>query len=333
MSRPLALLHYTTPQNIKSILDSRVLYTTYDLSLLGKKNLGLSVETFKTSDEACSVEYPGVFFIGLFPFLLDTKNTYPQKNINIILVFCNELLQRGDFHFNFDDQGGSIDENTLFSDEFETESKDESKFINLLKNNQLDNPWIHEFVFHNSVPLTFLREIWVYDDLTKTAVEELVLKSGINLGSGTNIKVVNKQPKTLRESVDDKDLFDEKKMLQRLACDSMPDTKKLVPNKCYCVDENEIRIFNDDPKYTNKMKQLMEACAKVKNELDDENDESLEILNRELEKETFKNIDEENLKIINQALKKKTHQRILKSKKINVPESYDDKHISWTKRI
>lgn len=114
----LALLHVSSIDNIENILKSKELYTQQKFRYSKIKDKGLPTDEYKHIFNPIGDQYPGVYFS-----VIDT-NFKPviYSEEDIFLIFCKDLLKRGDFHYNYIDANGFMNEgNTLFGENELTE--------------------------------------------------------------------------------------------------------------------------------------------------------------------------------------------------------------------
>lgn len=143
----LYLVHQTPFRNLSAILESGELLTYLEAGKRGVSTAGMTTATGNSAtvnDDA----YPGVYMSAIFDKFIGME--IPQFFPDVVnLVFCPDLLARGDYHYNLTDMNGFINLNTRFAG---VQIKDEEVDI------------MNEVVFHHNVPLIpFLRQIWVSD--------------------------------------------------------------------------------------------------------------------------------------------------------------------------
>lgn len=168
---PMALLHATSIQNASKILRYGKLSTGIDLYKNNIQSTGFTSGGWYPDDNNCTDQYPGVYFSVLFPTKSGEKIFYFDSS-EIILVFCTALLNRKDYHWNPQDQNGHISSETLDHNEFPLAIKNDKDFIKQIVPDQMN-----ELVVHHSVPLTFLREIWVQTKDAQATVEQYLSSS------------------------------------------------------------------------------------------------------------------------------------------------------------
>jgi len=143
---PIALVHETNVRNLARIFKWGMVFTPPDAQ---KKGIGLR-GGFTGGDWATGGQYPGLYMGGITRSDIGTPlrywSTYGQSQ-SVILVFCTALLNRGDFHYNRTDSNGYLS----------SLSTGPSQLQRFIANRIVPD----EFVFHNSVPVIFLRAIWL----------------------------------------------------------------------------------------------------------------------------------------------------------------------------
>jgi hypothetical protein len=135
----------------------------------------------------------------------ETKNVDYFYEDDVQLIFCISLLQRQDFHYNYEDSNGFFNENiTSFSiPEFQDDIK--KRNINHL----------NEVVFHHSVSLKYLKEIWVKNKKVYNHLKSKFDKLSVNIP----IKITQKY------------------LDITYTCDDLINAK--TPNNCYFFDNFE----------------------------------------------------------------------------------------------
>ncbi len=206
---PMALLHTTSLENATKILSSGRLLTGLDLYKNNVYATGFSTGGWYPDEKACPGQYPGVYFSVLFPANANEEIPYPG-NSEVILVFCTALLDRTDYHWNPQDQNGHISSETLNSDEFSQAVLNDPDFLQQIRPDRMN-----ELVVHHSVPLTFLREIWVPTE----EVQAIVKSHLINMSQEYPVIVKQRFP------------------LKTYTC--MGEVERMNPNLCFCFDRYE----------------------------------------------------------------------------------------------
>jgi hypothetical protein len=117
-----------------------------------------------------SEQYPGVYMTLINNELVGQEIRLLEDYGPICLVFCMSLLNREDFHYNDEDSSGYITSRTSFNVS-EIENAIENKCIT--KRN--------EVIFHHSVSLKYLKEIWVYDNKTYSEVKDMLEKKSMDI--------------------------------------------------------------------------------------------------------------------------------------------------------
>ena len=148
----LYLTHVTSPHNFFQILKSGKIYSKVDMWYENVHAIGLSYDNWNPSQNIS--QHPGVYMSLINNKFVDAPiRLLEDVSRPICLVFCISLLDRGDFHYNDKDSNGYItSKNTSFNMSMsELEAKD------------LDIT--NEVIFHQSVPLKYLKEIWFHNKL------------------------------------------------------------------------------------------------------------------------------------------------------------------------
>ena len=193
----LYLTHKTTLNNLSKILESEKIYTDVDMWYRNTINLGFAGEAnnWKPSSITSSYvdKYPGVYMTLINNELVGNKIGFTNI-VPICLVFCISLLDKENFHSNHDWLYGQLySEWTKFNiTELQNSIK---KDCNTLRN---------EIVFHNSISLKYLKEIWVGDEKTYSEVKDMLKKTSMDIPvqvtnnyldeTRTCVKKIEKQP-------------------------------------------------------------------------------------------------------------------------------------------
>lgn len=172
MDNILCLIHNTNIVNLESLLLGGEIYNTTKLRLKRRDAVGYTVQ------ENSKIKYPLLTdpdqFPGVYMSLIDSKSNRDVKyadSKDVSLVFCPDILLRGDFHYNKIDSNGFLNEgNTLFNLE---------ELLYYLEYNP--NHKLNEVVFHNPVSLQYLRGIWVDTAEKKSVVNDILKKLQINI--------------------------------------------------------------------------------------------------------------------------------------------------------
>lgn len=203
--KPISLIHSTSFYNLRFILKSQRLMTGVDMYANGRTFDGYTSGGW--SPDQVSDQYPGVYFSVSFDHDIGKEKTYYEDD-EVHLVFCTALLNRRDYHWNPVDENGYISSRTYDPDLFEALllSSDPGRMEDYITTNEL--------VVHHSVPLTFLREIWVQSKSMQSEVMTLMN------GSNVKVRVVNNIP--------DKEYVCMSKIVEQL-----------TPNMCFWFDPYE----------------------------------------------------------------------------------------------
>ena len=163
----LYLQHTTTFDNLIKILNSGKLYTGVDMwfnNVISEG--GLSRGSWYPG--SMPHEYPGVYMSLIHKYLIDQDIEYYS---DVQLIFCISLLQRQDFHYNHVDSNGFINKNmTSFNI---TELQDDIKKRGIIP--------INEVIFHHSVSLKYLKEIWVKNKRNYNILKSIFDSLSINI--------------------------------------------------------------------------------------------------------------------------------------------------------
>jgi ankyrin repeat protein len=162
----LYLVHGTKFENLKAILNTGYIHTVIDMwykNVYNDKKGFTDVHTFGQIKSGSQYQYPGVYMTLINTDLVD-KNIRRNTDDDVFLIFCISLLDRGDFHYNSSDNSGHFVQNTTSFDIMEL-NKSIKKEITI--NN--------EVVFHNSVSLKYLKQIWILPkNENKEKIESLI---------------------------------------------------------------------------------------------------------------------------------------------------------------
>ena len=147
----LGLHHFTTVANCERIIKAGMLYPRV---YLGKKKLNFNNVSSNGPSSVHCVEFPGVYLHLLMSDEVDDK----FRLADVHLIFSKVLLKQRNYHVNFVDQNGMINENTVV--------KSRLMDVDVLESLQADS----EIVFHDPISLKALQAIYVtnktsYDDL------------------------------------------------------------------------------------------------------------------------------------------------------------------------
>ena len=199
----LYLTHVTTLNNLSKMLESKKIYTNVDMWYRNNTSRGLS--TGYWSPSSALSHYPGVYMTLINGQLVGEHMRLMDYYNPICLVFCISLLDRQDFHYNDADSFGYISKNLTSFNITELQNAINEKCIT--KRN--------EVVFHHSVPLKYLKEIWVYDEKTDIEVKDMIAKFSVDIP----VKITNEY------------------LHKSYRCDEP--IKKLLPNYCFFHPEIE----------------------------------------------------------------------------------------------
>ena len=179
----LYLSHTTNIKNLKSILLSRELYTPFKLSYKSIEPLGYNTGGSKKKypllvDEKDADGFPGVYMSLIDKNYMTQLDNLKFKKDEVQMIFCPDILKRGDFHYNKTDSNGFINKNLTFL-----------TLDDILEYIELNNDKLNEVVFHNPVSLNYLKEIWVDTEDKKYKVEKILdeSKTSINLDISINL--------------------------------------------------------------------------------------------------------------------------------------------------
>jgi len=146
------LLHGTEISNLKNILSSDSLLTTYDLQKHSVKYKG-----YTAGDWEIGGQFVGAYFGLIGPGSKISHIYYNPDFPTINLVFSPAVLdERDDYHVNSADQQGFILNNTYNKEQFSKLSSDDLKKVIYSKAQ-------NEVVFHNRVSLDYLDYIIVFN--------------------------------------------------------------------------------------------------------------------------------------------------------------------------
>ena len=161
----LYLTHVTTLETLKHILKSNKLYSDFDMMYRNPN------KTFYNIEEE-STQYPGLYTTLITSDLVGTPiRWYIVHDADICLVFCKTLLDREDFHWNSDDISGRMFENisSFKIDEIKDNIKEKCTDVK------------NEVVFHHSVSLKYLKEIWVKNEKIYNKVKKILKNIYMNI--------------------------------------------------------------------------------------------------------------------------------------------------------
>ena len=201
----LYLTHVTTSNNFSKMLESGKIYSNVDMWYISSASKGLSSGVWKPSS---TTQYPGVYMTLINNELVGEQIRLLEEHRPICLVFCISLLNRQDFHYNNDDSNGYITSKYTSFNVSELEDAIEKKCIT--KRN--------EVIFHHSVSLKYLKEIWVGDEKTYNEVKDMLKKKSLVIPVEITNQYLN-IPRTCDETI-----------------------KKLPTNYCYYPSDFENRI-------------------------------------------------------------------------------------------
>ena len=159
MPEPLALLHFVSINEARQILNCR--------------------------GTSCVLKDKATFMV-LFDTHVAKRIQYSPGTI--ILVFCTALINRNDFHWNNQCQKGRLGPKSMDPEQFR-QAISKPSFRKLLR-----STCHNEIVFHNSVPLSFMREIWTPDQKSKSIL------SNVQMGHN-NIRMIQKSHYTKQKYI------------------------------------------------------------------------------------------------------------------------------------
>lgn len=103
----------------------------------------LKVSKFNTDDQ-----FPGVYFSIITKDNIDKELIYPSK---YVLLFSKKLLQQNNYHINYDDHNGIIDENNTYY------PWNLDSFIKKIQKNKNSNKRTsNEVIFHDNISMKYL---------------------------------------------------------------------------------------------------------------------------------------------------------------------------------
>jgi len=181
---PNYLIHGTTLDNLGKIIPSKWLLTSFDLKQLtetpAESDYG-RVHGMRSanSEDSCPVQYQGIYMR-----VIDKEHGLepePQQDDNIFMVFDGDLVKRGDFHFNHTDQWGNITDLSMKSPEFLYKLNTPDMCNKIVPDNneyKSISPCIskNEMIFHHSVPLKYLKEIWLMHSVSRWPTPAIFLQ-------------------------------------------------------------------------------------------------------------------------------------------------------------
>jgi hypothetical protein len=163
----LYLQHTTTFDNLIKILNSGKLYTGVDMWFNNVISEG-GLTTGGWYPGSIPDQYPGVYMKLVHKNLIRQDIEYYS---DVQLIFCISLLQRQDFHYNHVDSNGFINKNmTSFNI---PELQDDIKKRGIIP--------INEVIFHHSVSLKYLKEIWVKNKRNYNILKSIFDRLSINI--------------------------------------------------------------------------------------------------------------------------------------------------------
>jgi hypothetical protein len=166
------------------------------------KNKGLLMTEYDKTRKITTDQYPGIYMESIW------KNSRGRKNVwifgEIIIVFNKSLLLRTDFHYNRTDQNGNFNRYTYTSDYCLNKG-----FPVPIKGNGILK-YIHEVVFHHSINVSHISEIWT--NTRKVANKAKLLFP--------NIKIICTKKIPTRDIISNSTII-----------------RPILPNYCYYADE------------------------------------------------------------------------------------------------
>jgi hypothetical protein len=159
------------------------------------------------SPKSISEQYPGVYMTLINNELVGQQIRLLDNRRPICLVFCISLLNREDFHYNDKDSSGYITSKLTSFNVSGIENVIEKKCITKY----------NEVIFHHSVSLKYLKEIWVYDNKTYSEVKDMLEKKSMDISVEITNQYLN-LPRTCDKTI-----------------------KKLSTNYCYLPSYDDIK--------------------------------------------------------------------------------------------
>ena len=150
MNNLLYLQHTTTFNNLFRILTSGKLYTGVDMWFNNIISEG-GMTTGGWYPGSTADQYPGVYMKLVHKKLINTEDVEYYSEDDVQLIFCISLLHRQDFHYNYVDSNGFFNKNITSFNITELQDDIKKRYINHL----------NEVVFHHSISLKYLKEVWV----------------------------------------------------------------------------------------------------------------------------------------------------------------------------
>ena len=199
----LYLKHTTTFDNLLRILQSGKIYTRVDMWYNEHESIGGFTEGGWGPDSSPD-QYPGLYMTLIHRDLIGKDIEYWSKD-DVQLIFCITLLNRQDFHYNYVDSNGFLNKDITSLNIKELENDIKKRGIIPL----------NEIIFHNSVSVKYLKEIWVKSADVYTKLQSIFDELSVNIP----IKIINKYTDTSYK------------------CDE--EINKMTPNYCYFFDKWE----------------------------------------------------------------------------------------------
>jgi hypothetical protein len=170
MNNVMYLIHLTDISNLKKILETGEIYNELKRGYNQIESLGYTTTDNKNPLLTADGQFPGVYMIVVDSIRMRNTPTEIPGN-EVAMVFCPDILKRGDFHFNKHDWNGYLIENmTLFT---------LSELLTHINNGELSPD--NEIIFHNSVSLRYLKELWVGTRKQEARAKAIVDNLGLRI--------------------------------------------------------------------------------------------------------------------------------------------------------
>jgi hypothetical protein len=170
MNNIMYVLHMTNIYNLKSILESGEIYNDLKREYKRIKSMGYTTSEQRYPLLTAEGQFPGVY-MSIVDSIRMRHTPLSMDKDEVAMVFCPDILKRGDYHFNKHDWNGYLIENmTLFTLSEILEHVDKGEL-------STDN----ELVFHNPVSLQYLKELWVGTPRQEARTKAIVEFIGLNI--------------------------------------------------------------------------------------------------------------------------------------------------------
>jgi hypothetical protein len=197
----LYLKHTTTFNNLFGILHAGKIYTGVDMWYNDLESEG-GFTTGGWGPDHTLDQYPGVYMTLIHKDLIGKHIKYGLKD-DVQLIFCISLLNRQDFHYNYVDSNGFLNKDITSLNIKELENDVKKRGIIPL----------NEVIFHHSVSIKYLKEIWVKSKKVYTKLKNIFDEISVDIP----IKIINKYTDTSYK------------------CEQ--EINKITPNYCYFFDK------------------------------------------------------------------------------------------------